>query len=121
MYRPGSRAVDKAMKRVLLFVLTNLAVMLVLGIVYSILEASGILGPYANPANLIGGLIFAAIFGMGGASISLAISKWMALRSTGALVIETPRNADEAWLKSTVERLARQAGVGMPDVAVYDS
>lgn len=109
------------MKRVLLFVLTNLAVMLVLGIVYSLLEASGILGPYANPANLIGGLIFAAIFGMGGAFISLAISKWMALRSTGAQVIETPRNADEVWLKSTVERLARQAGVGMPDVAVYDS
>jgi heat shock protein HtpX len=109
------------MKRVLLFVLTNLAVMLVLGIVFNLLSASGILGPYGNPANLGGLLVFAAVFGMGGAFISLAISKWMALMSTGGQVIETPRNADESWLKSTVERLARQAAIGTPDVAIYDS
>ncbi len=109
------------MKRVLLFVLTNLAVMLVLGVVYSILTASGILGPWGNPGNLAGLLVFAAVFGMGGAFISLAMSRWMALTSTGGRVIETPQNADESWLKSTVERLARQAGIGTPDVAIYDS
>lgn len=109
------------MKRVLLFILTNLAVLLVLGTVLNLLAASGILGPYGNPATLTGGLIFAAVFGMGGAFISLAISKWMALTATGGRVIETPQNADEAWLKSTVERLARQAGVYMPEVAIYDS
>ena len=109
------------MKRVLLFVLTNLAVMLVLSIVYNILLASGVLGPWANPGTLAGLLVFAAIFGMGGAFISLAMSKWSARMATGAVIIETPRNADEAWLKSTVERLARQAGVGTPEVAIYDS
>lgn len=109
------------MKRVLLFVLTNLAVMLVLSIVYNILLSSGVLGPWANPGTLAGLLVFAAIFGMGGAFISLAMSKWSARMATGAVIIETPRNADEAWLKSTVERLARQAGVGTPEVAIYDS
>ena len=110
-----------SMKRVLLFVLTNLAVMVVLSIVYSILLASGVLGPWANPGTLAGLLVFAAIFGMGGAFISLAMSKWSARMATGAQIIETPRNADESWLKSTVERLARQAGVGTPEVAIYDS
>ena len=109
------------MKRVVLFILTNLAVLLVLSIVYNILLASGVLGPWANPGTLAGLLVFAAVFGMGGALISLALSKWMALRSTGGQVIETPRNADEAWLKSTVERLARQAQIGLPEVAIYDS
>ncbi|HEU5397859.1 MAG TPA: protease HtpX [Gammaproteobacteria bacterium] len=109
------------MKRVLLFVLTNLAVMLVLSIVYNVLLASGVLGPWANPGTLAGLLVFAAVFGMGGALVSLAISKWMALRSTGGRIIETPQNADEAWLKSTVERLGRQAQIGMPEVAIYDS
>src|SRR5690242_17811395 len=105
------------MKRVILFILTNLAVMLVLSIVYNILLASGVLGPWANPGSLAGLLVFAAIFGMGGAFISLAMSKWSARLATGAQVIETPRNADESWLKRTVERLARQAGVGTPEVA----
>lgn len=109
------------MKRVILFILTNLAVLLVLSIVYNLLLASGVLGPWANPGTLAGLLVMAAIFGMGGAFISLLMSKWMARMTTGAQVIETPRNADEAWLKSTVERLARQAGVGTPDVAIYDS
>lgn len=108
-------------KRVMLFILTNMAVLLVLSIVYNVLLASGVLGPWANPGTLAGLLVMAAIFGMGGAFISLLMSKWMARMSTGAQIIETPRNADEAWLKSTVERLARQAGVGTPDVAVYDS
>lgn len=109
------------MKRVILFILTNLAVMLVLSIVFNVLAASGILGPYANPETLGGLLVFAAIFGMGGAFISLALSKWMARMSTGAQLIGVPRNADETWLKNTVERLARQAGIGAPEVAIYDS
>jgi heat shock protein HtpX len=108
-------------KRVMLFILTNMAVLLVLSIVYNVLLASGVLGPWANPGTLAGLLVMAAIFGMGGAFISLLMSKWMARMSTGAQIIETPRNADEAWLKSAVERLARQAGVGTPDVAIYDS
>lgn len=109
------------MKRVLLFVLTNLAVMLVLSVVFSVLSASGILGPYGNPGTLGGLLVFSAVFGMGGAFISLALSKWMARMSTGATLIGTPSNPEEAWLKSTVERLARQAHIGAPDVAIYES
>jgi heat shock protein HtpX len=70
----------------------------------------------------IGGLlVFAAVFGFGGSFISLAISKWMAKRSTGAVVIEQPRNATEQWLMTTVARQAKAAGIGMPEVAVYDS
>ena len=109
------------MKRVVLFVLTNLAVLLVLGTVFNLLAASGVLGPYADQGTLTGLLVFAAIFGMGGAFISLAISKWMALMSTGGKVIDTPQTSQETWLKSTVARLAQQAGIGMPDVAIYDS
>ena len=109
------------MKRVVLFVLTNLAVLLVLSVVFNLLTASGVLGPYGNPATLSGLLIFAAVFGMGGALISLALSKWMALMSTGGHVIDVPQTAQESWLKSTVQRLAHQAGIGMPDVAIYDS
>jgi heat shock protein HtpX len=63
----------------------------------------------------------AAVFGFGGSFISLAMSKWMAKRSTGAVVIEQPRNATEQWLMSTVARQAQQAGIGMPEVAIYDS
>lgn len=109
------------MKRIVLFVLTNLAVLIVLGIVLSILTALGVLGPYGGAGTISGALVVAAIFGFGGAFISLAISKWMALRATGAHIIETPQNSAEAWLKSTVQRLARQADIGMPDLAVYDS
>jgi heat shock protein HtpX len=109
------------MRRILLFVLTNLAIMLVLGIVYSLLVGSGILGPWADATSLGGLLVWAAVFGLGGSFISLALSRWMALRSTGGRIIETPLNADESWLKSTVERLARQAGIATPDVAIYDA
>lgn len=109
------------MKRVLLFVLTNLAVLFVLGLVLNIVAATGILGPYADPGAFGGALVFAAVFGMGGAFISLGLSKWMALRTMGGRIIETPQNTDEAWLKSTVERLARQAQIGLPEVAIYDS
>ncbi|MCL6271032.1 protease HtpX [Sansalvadorimonas sp. 2012CJ34-2] len=105
------------MKRILLFVATNLAVVLVLGIVTSIvLPMLGL-----NTQGMSGLFVFALIFGFGGAFISLAISKWMALRSTGAQVIEQPRNATEHWLMETVSRQAQSAGIAMPQVAVYDA
>lgn len=105
------------MKRIVLFLLTNLAVMLVLSIVLSI-----IFKVFGIDRSSMGGLLtLAAVFGFGGSFISLAMSKWMAKRSTGAVVIEQPRNATEQWLMSTVARQAQQAGIGMPEVAIYDS
>ncbi len=105
------------MKRIVLFLITNLAVMLVLSIVLSIVfKVFGI-----DNRSMGGLLIFAAVFGFGGSFISLAMSKWMAKRSTGAVVITEPSNATEHWLVSTVQRQAKQAGIGMPEVAIYDS
>ncbi|MFC3031390.1 protease HtpX [Pseudoalteromonas fenneropenaei] len=105
------------MKRVILFLITNLAVMLVLGIVLSILmSVFGI-----SNRSLGGILMIAAVFGFGGAFISLLMSKWMAKKSVGAYVIEQPRNETEHWLVSTVQRQAQQAGIAMPEVAIYDS
>ena len=97
--------------------MTNLAVMLVLGIVLSVLQSY--LGLTRGSIGSL--LLLAFVFGMGGSLISLAISKWMALRSTGAQVIEQPRSPDEIWLVETVKRQASNAGIGMPDVAIYDS
>ncbi|WP_439638268.1 protease HtpX [Nevskia sp.] len=107
------------MKRIGLFLLTNLAIMLVLSVVASLLGGDRFLTQ--NGLNLTSLLIFSAVFGMGGSFISLAMSKWMAKRSTGAVVIEQPKSAAEAWLLATVERQARAAGIGMPEVAVYDA
>ncbi|MCC5825329.1 protease HtpX [Alkalimonas sp.] len=105
------------MKRVLLFLATNLAVLVVLSIALSVIFTF-----FGIDRSSIGGLlVFAAIFGFGGSFISLAMSKWMAKRSTGAVVIEQPRNATEKWLVDTVARQARKAGIGMPEVAIYDS
>ncbi|MCS4309168.1 heat shock protein HtpX [Rheinheimera pacifica] len=105
------------MKRVVLFLATNLAVILVLSIVLNIVFS--FLG--VDRSSIGGLLVFAAVFGFGGSFISLAMSKWMAKRSTGAVVIEQPRNATEQWLMNTVARQAKAAGIGMPEVAVYDS
>ncbi len=105
------------MKRIMLFLLTNLAVMLVLSIVLSV-----VFSVFGIDRSSIGGLlVLAAVFGFGGSLISLAMSKWMAKRSTGAVVIDQPQNATEQWLVSTVKRQAEKAGIGMPEVAVYDS
>ena len=96
------------MKRVFLFVATNFAILIILGIVLSILMP--VLG-IDSSAN--SGLLFiCAIFGMGGSFISLLMSKWIAKRSVGAYVIEQPRNQDEQWLVNTVHAQARQAGIG---------
>jgi heat shock protein HtpX len=100
-------------KRVFLFVVTNLAILVVLGFVMSLLGV--------NRQSTLGTLVIAAIFGMGGSFISLAISKWIAKRSTGAEVIDHPRDKVEAWLLQTVARQAKEAGIGMPEVAVYPS
>ena len=101
------------MTRVLLFLATNFAVVLVLSIVMSALGL--------NQQGLLPTIIFASVFGMGGSLISLLMSKGMALRSTGAHVIEQPSNAQESWLVETVSRQAQAAGIGMPDVAIFDS
>jgi heat shock protein HtpX len=105
------------MKRIFLFVMTNLAIMVVLSIVASILMP--LLG--MNGRGLPGLLVMCAVFGMGGSFISLALSKWMAKMSTGAKVIEQPSSPIERWLVDTVQRHAQHAGIGMPEVAVYDS
>ncbi len=104
------------MKRIMLFLVTNLAVMLVLGVVLNILFS--VLG--INKSSISGLLVFCAVFGFGGSFISLLMSKWMAKRSYGVQVIEQPRNETEHWLVSTVARQAREAGIKMPEVGIYD-
>ena len=101
------------MKRILLFVLTNVAIVAVLGIVASLLGVNRYLT--ANGLNLGALLGFALVMGFGGAIISLLISKPMAKWSSGVRVITQPQNADEAWLVDTVRRLADKAKIGMPE------
>jgi heat shock protein HtpX len=107
------------MKRILLFLATNLAIVVVLSIVVQVLGLDRYLA--ARGGSVGGLLIFAAVFGFGGSFISLAISKWMAKRAMGVRVIEQPGNASEQWLVAAVRRLAQQSGIGMPEVGVFDS
>ena len=100
-------------KRITLFLLTNLAVLALVSIVMSILGV--------NPSTFGGLLVMAALFGFGGSLISLLMSKWTAKRFSGAHVIEQPRNEVERWLVDTVARQAQAAGIGMPEVAIYDA
>lgn len=100
-------------KRVFLFLATNFAVLILLSIVMSVLGV--------NPQQFSGLLVMATVFGFGGSLFSLMISKWMAKRSTGAHVIEQPRNESEQWLVNTVRRRAEAAGIKMPEVAIYDA
>ncbi|MEH6415840.1 protease HtpX [Pseudomonas sp. CGJS7] len=104
-------------KRIALFLATNLAVLALLSIVMAVLQ--GVFGIRLN--NTGGLLVMATVFGFGGSFISLAMSKWLAKRSTGAYVIEQPRNETERWLVDTVRRQAEAAGIGMPEVAIYDA
>jgi len=99
--------------------MTNIAVILVLSIVVKLLGVDQVLS--ANGINYMSLLIFAAVIGFGGSFISLAMSKWMAKRSTGAQVIMQPRSDAEIWLTNTVQKHASQAGIGMPEVAVFES
>jgi heat shock protein HtpX len=106
-------------KRVALFLITNLAVLVVLGIVLRLVGFEGILDARGVGLDYQSLLLFALVIGMGGSLISLLMAKWMARRMTGARVIETPANRTEAWLVDTVRRQARAAGIGMPEVAIY--
>jgi heat shock protein HtpX len=108
-------------KRVLLFVITNLAIVFILSIVLSLLGVNRILDEQGVGLDMYNLLVFAAVFGFGGSLISLAISKWTAKRLTGARVIKSPSNEAEAWLVQTVRKQAEIAGIGMPEVAVYDA
>ncbi|MDN3525447.1 protease HtpX [Halomonas sabkhae] len=105
------------MMRVLLFLGTNLAVILVASITLRLLGVESYLS--ANGMNMTGLLIFCFIFGMAGSLVSLFISKWMAKRSTGTVVIESPSNATEQWLVDTVTELARDAGIKTPQVGIF--
>ena len=109
------------MKRVFLFLITNLAVVLVLGVVLELFGLRALMAQQGAGINLNGLLVVSAIVGMSGSFISLAISKWLALKSTGARVIGQPASATESWLLETVTRQAREAGIGRPDVAIYQS
>jgi heat shock protein HtpX len=108
-------------KRIGLLIVTNFAILFVLNIVLAILERAGVFKDSEFLSNYGPLLVMSAMFGFGGAFISLLISKWMAKWTTGAQVIDQPRNADEAWLLETVRRQSQQAGIGMPEVAVYDA
>ena len=106
------------MKRIVLFVMTNLAVVVVLGIVANLLGVNRFLT--ANGLNLGALLGFALIMGFGGAIISLLISKPVAKWSAGVRVIDQPQNVDEAWILETVRKFADKVGIGMPEVGIFD-
>jgi len=108
------------MKRIVLFLITNLAVMLVLSVSMSVLGVGRFLTAEGLDLNQL--LVFSALVGFTGAGISLLMSKWMAKQSTGARVIDpqAPGNAREAWLVDTVHQLADRAGIGRPEVAIYE-
>ena len=108
------------MRRIALFIGTNVAVLLLLSIVCHLFGIDQ-MAASRGYGGMTGLLVFAAVFGMGGAFISLAISKWMAKMSTGARVITQPQNDTERWLLDTVRRHAQNAGIGMPEVAIYDA
>ena len=107
--------------RIVLFLLTNLAVILVASVVLSLLGVESVLQENGVDLNLTSLLIFSAVFGMAGSLVSLMISKWMALRTTGAKIIEEPRGQGEQWLVETVRQQASAAGIGMPAVAIFES
>jgi len=109
------------MKRILLFLATNLAVVVLLGIVLRLVGFEGILDAQGVDLNLGALLIFAALAGFIGSFVSLAMSKWSAKRMMGVRVITQPANSTEQWLVSTVQQQAQAAGIGMPEVGIFDS
>ena len=106
------------MKRIFLFLATNLAVMLVLGVVISVFGLNRLLTPYGIDYSAL--LVFSLVVGFTGSIISLLMSKRMAKWTMGLTMISQPRNADEAWIVQTVQRLADRANIGMPEVAIYE-
>jgi heat shock protein HtpX len=109
------------MKRIFLFLITNILIMVVLSITLRILGVDSLLAQNGSDLNINALVIFSGIFGFGGAFISLAISKWMAKRMTGAKVIEKPDNNVETWLLETVEKQSGIVGIKMPEVAIFPS
>jgi len=109
------------MKRILLFIATNLAILIVLSITLRILGVDRILDAQGGGLNFSALLVFSAVLGFGGSLMSLAMSKWSAKHMTGAQVIEIPSTSTEAWLVETVRKQANVAGIGMPEVAIFDS
>ena len=109
------------MKRILLFLATNLAIIVLLGIVLRLLGIERILDEQGIGLDYGNLLVFAALFGFAGSFISLAMSKWTAKRMMGVRVITQPGNSAESWLLNTVRMQAQQAGIGMPEVGVFDS
>jgi len=107
--------------RILLFLATNLAVLVLMSVVLSLIGFEGILANNGVDLDLGNLLVFCAIFGMCGSVISLLMSKFMAKRGTGTQIIETPHNRDEQWLMETVQSLANSAGIGMPEVGIFPS
>lgn len=109
------------MKRIGLFLLTNLAVLAVIAISFRVLGLDKMAASGTGGIDMSSLLVMSAVIGFAGSLVSLAMSKWSAIRMTGAQVIDTPGNANEAWLVDTVRRQAEQAGIGMPDVAIFDA
>ncbi|MGD2007580.1 MAG: protease HtpX [Cellvibrionales bacterium] len=107
--------------RILLFLATNLAVLLLVSLVFNLLGFQSILQANGVDLNLSALLVFCALFGFGGAFVSLFLSKWMAKRGTGTYLIEQARNKNEQWLLDTVAELARDAGIKMPEVGIFPS
>ena len=109
------------MKRIFLFLATNIAIMLVITIMINIFGLGQILNEQGSDLDLTSLLMLSAVVGMTGSIISLALSKSMAKHATGAYVIQQPRNEEEQWLLNAVKRQANAAGIGMPEVAIYDA
>jgi len=109
------------MMRIFLFLATNIAIMIVISIIFSVLGLNGMLDSQGVDLNLNALLIMSAIIGMTGSFISLAISKWSAKRAMGVQVIEHPQNASEQWLMDIVAQQARTVGIDMPDVGIFQS
>ena len=109
------------MQRIFLFLLTNIAIMVILSITLRILGVESLLAQNGSDLNLNALVIFSGIFGFGGSFISLAISKWMAKRMTGAIVIDSPSNNVEKWLLDTVKKQSKIVGIKMPEVAIFPS
>ncbi len=107
------------MMRILLFLATNAAILVVISVVFNLLGISGTLDAQGVNLDLNALLIMSAVIGMTGSFISLAMSKWMAKQSMGVVVIEHPQNQTEKWLVDTVARLARKANIGMPEVGIF--
>jgi heat shock protein HtpX len=107
--------------RILLFLGTNIAVLVLVSIVFNLFGLQGILAENGVDLNLGALLVMCAVFGFGGSLISLFLSKWMAKRGTSMTIIEQPQSQDERWLLDTVKALATQAGIGMPEVGIFPS